>query len=211
MGDREEMIQTLRREGIQDERVLDAMSRVPRDAFVGPDLRALAYQNEALPIPEGQTISQPFVVALMSAALELQGHECVLDVGTGSGYQAAILALLARRVVGVERHAGLAHEAAQRLHSLGYANVEVHVAGEALGWPQGAPYDGILCAAGAPRVPDALLAQLVRGPRSRLVIPVGTRAEQELMVVHYTDRGFAERRLAPVRFVPLIAPDAWPE
>lgn len=211
MGDREEMIQALRQEGIQDQRVLDAMSRVPRDAFVGPDLRALAYQNEALPIPEGQTISQPFVVALMSAALELQGDECVLDVGTGSGYQAAVLALLARRVVGVERHAGLARDAAQRLHSLGYANVEVHVAGEMLGWPPGAPYDGILCAAGAPRVPASLLAQLVRGPRSRLVIPVGTRAEQELIAVHYTDRGFEERHLVPVRFVPLIAPDAWQE
>ena len=211
MGDCDELIQTLRRDGIQDERVLDAMSRVPRDAFVGPELRALAYQNEALPIPEGQTISQPFVVALMSAALELQGDECVLDVGTGSGYQAAILAMLARRVVGVERHAGLARDAAQRLRSLGYANVEVHVAGEALGWPDGAPYDGILCAAGAPRVPASLLAQLVRGPRSHLVIPVGTRAEQDLIAVRYTDRGFEERRLVPVRFVPLIAPDAWQE
>ncbi len=201
----------LRDEGIRDERVLEALARVPRHEFVDPRYGEAAYCNEALPIGEGQTISQPSVVALMSAALGLRGDEYVLDLGTGSGYQAAVLALLARRVVSVERHAALASAAAQRLRRLGYNNIEVHVAGNVLGWPEGAPYDGIICAAAAPSVPAALVNQLAPSADARLVLPVGTRAEQELVAVQRDGNGWVERRLGPVRFVPLIGPGAWDE
>lgn len=209
MTDRDALIRLLRDEGIRDERVLAAMARVPREEFVAADLREMAYSNEALPIEEGQTISQPSVVGVMSSALELRGDERVLEVGTGSGYQTAILCLLARYVVSVERHDDLAREARERLRRLGHANVEIHVSGGTLGWPDGAPYDAILCAAGAPHVPLSLAEQLGPGPRPCLVIPAGTRGEQELLVVRRGADGFVERRLGPVRFVPLIGPDAW--
>ncbi len=209
MSDRDALLRTLRDEGIRDERVLQAMARVRREEFVDPDLRACAYDNEALPIPQGQTISQPTVVAVMSSALELRGDERVLEVGTGSGYQTAILCLLARRVVSVERHAGLLHTAAERLRRLGYHNAELHLAGETLGWPSGAPYDAILCAAGSPHVPLSLAEQLAPRTSARLVLPVGPRDAQKLLVVSRDRGGFAQRSLGPVRFVPLIGADAW--
>lgn len=209
MSERDRLIEILRHDGIRDERVLGAIARVPREQFIAPEIREMAYCNEALPIESGQTISQPFIVALMSAALELVGDERVLDVGTGSGYQAAILSLLCRQVVSVERHADLARDAVQRLTQLGYENVEVHIANDRLGWPAGQPYDGILCAAAAPRIPAALVAQLAPAAGARLVIPVGSRDDQELLVVRREAGGFVEKRLGPVRFVPLIGLDAW--
>lgn len=209
MSDRDALLRTLRDEGIRDERVLEALARVRREEFVGAELRGCAYDNEALPIPDGQTISQPTVVAVMSSALELCGAERVLEIGTGSGYQTAILCLLARHVVSVERHAGLLHAAEERLRRLGYHNVELHRAGETLGWPAGAPYDAILCAAASPHVPLSLAEQLAPDWRARLVLPVGPREAQELLVVNRESGGFAQRSLGPVRFVPLIGADAW--
>jgi protein-L-isoaspartate(D-aspartate) O-methyltransferase len=158
---------------VRDERVLDAMGRVPREQFVAPHLRAAAYGDFPLEIGYGQTISQPLIVAMMTAALMLDGSERVLEVGTGSGYQAAVLSLLAERVVSVERVVELADSAAERLHRLGYANVEVHAVDDVLGWPEGAPYDAIIVTAASPEVPRVLLEQLHEG--GRLVIPVGGR------------------------------------
>ena len=163
---------------IRDERVLVAMSRVPRERFVPPESRQLAYEDSPLPIGLDQTISQPFIIALMTEALELTGSEKVLEVGTGSGYQAAILAELAQLVITVERLPALADAARRVMDSLGYTNIEVHLAEETLGWQREAPYDGIMVTAGAPRVPADLVAQLAIG--GRLVIPVGSRYVQEL-------------------------------
>ena len=148
---------------VRDERVLEAMRKVPREEFVGAEARCAAYENRPLPIGYGQTISQPLIVALMAQALLLTGDEKVLEVGTGSGYQAAVLSLLARQVVSVERVPELAEAAALRLERLGYSNVDVHAVDDMLGWPDGAPYDGIVVAAAAPEVPLALLNQLVGG------------------------------------------------
>jgi protein-L-isoaspartate(D-aspartate) O-methyltransferase len=192
---------------VRDPRVLAAMASVPRELFVPEDLRPSAYENRPLPIGHGQTISQPLIVAMMTEALRLTGGEKVLELGTGSGYQAAILAELAAEVVTVERVAALAERAAAVLAELGYHNVRVHVAGEALGWPEDAPYDGIVVTAGAPEVPRALLNQLA--PGGRLVIPVGARDVQELLLVVKTARGLATRRLGPCRFVPLVGNGAW--
>jgi protein-L-isoaspartate(D-aspartate) O-methyltransferase len=193
---------------VRDERVLAAMARVPRERFVPPDLVPYAYENRPLPIGYGQTISQPLIVAIMTEALRLEGTEKVLEVGTGSGYQAAILAELAREVVTVERLPELARRAARTLAELGYANVRVYVAGEALGWPQEAPYDAIVVTAAAPRVPPSLLEQLGEG--GRMVIPVGGRDLQELVLVEKGPRGVRRRNLGPCGFVPLIGPEAWP-
>ncbi len=193
---------------VRDRRVLEAMARVPRERFVPPDLVPYAYENRPLAIGYGQTISQPLIVAMMTEALALQGDEKVLEVGTGSGYQAAILAELAREVVTVERIEPLARRAAQVLSELGYRNVRVHVAGEELGWPPEAPYDAIIVTASAPRVPPSLLAQLAEG--GRMVIPVGGRDLQELLLVEKTPQGLRRRSLGPCGFVPLIGPEAWP-
>ena len=194
---------------VKDKRVLDAIRRVPREEFVDRDVRHAAYENRPLPIGHGQTISQPLIVALMAQALLLTSDEKVLEVGTGSGYQAAVLSLLARQVVSVERVAPLAQAAAERLERLGYRNVEVHVVEEVLGWPDGAPYDGIVVAAAAPEVPLALLNQLAAG--GRLVIPVGARNIQELVRIVKTPAGAQRHNLGPCRFVPLLGSSAWPE
>lgn len=194
---------------ISDKRVLDAMRRVPRERFVPKDLRWTAYENRPLPIGYGQTISQPLMVAMMTQALQLQGNEKVLEIGTGSGYQAALLAELALTVVTVERIAPLAHRATARLAELGYANVEVHVAAEALGWPDGAPYDAIAVTAAAPDVPFELLQQLDEG--GRLVIPVGSRNLQELVRITKTPEGAVRNNLGGCRFVPLLGKGAWPD
>jgi len=194
---------------VKDTRVLDAIRRVPREEFVDRDVRYAAYENRPLPIGHGQTISQPLIVALMAQALLLSGDEKVLEVGTGSGYQAAVLSLLARQVVSVERVAPLAQAAAERLERLGYRNVEVHVVEEVLGWPYGAPYDAIVVAAAAPEVPLALLNQLA--VEGRLVIPVGARNLQELVRIVKTPAGAQRHNLGPCRFVPLLGSSAWPE
>jgi protein-L-isoaspartate(D-aspartate) O-methyltransferase len=196
------------RHDIRDEQVLAAMASVPREKFVSDDLRTFAYDNRPLPIGHGQTISQPLIVAMMTEALALNGDERVLELGTGSGYQAAILAELAARVVTVERIAPLAEQAAAVLAELGYHNVEVHLAGDTLGWPEEAPYEGILVTAGAPNVPTALVDQLAS--YGRLVVPVGARDVQELLLVINAPAGLSTERLGPCRFVPLVGAGGWP-
>ena len=205
---RENLVRALRYE-VHDERALAAMARVPRERFLPPELRPYAYEDRPLPIGHGQTISQPLMVAMMTEALHLSGGECLLEVGTGSGYQAALLAELAARVVTVERVPELAEQACRRLGELGYGNVEVHTATGILGWPEGAPYDAILVTAGAPRVPRRLLQQLIMG--GRLVIPVGQRRVQQLLHVAKTPRGTTVRKLGECRFVPLLGRGAWSE
>ena len=197
------------RTSITDERVLRAMERVPRERFVPPEHRDMAYEDIPLPIGAGQTISQPFIVALMTEALGLTGTEKVLEIGTGSGYQAAILGCLAGKVVTVERFPDLAESAAEKLRKLGLLNVDVHVARESLGWPEEAPYDAIIVTAAAPRVPQSLLDQLKDG--GRIVIPVGTRWDQELVVVTKSGDCITRASLGGCRFVPLIGSEAWPE
>jgi protein-L-isoaspartate(D-aspartate) O-methyltransferase len=206
---RESLIAAIRHE-IKDDRVLAAMSRIPRERFLPPDLHRYAYDDRPLPIGHGQTISQPLMVAIMTEVLRLKGHEKVLELGTGSGYQAAILAELAEQVITVERVPALAESASQRLRELGYHNVAVHVSEEGtLGWPGGAPYDAILVTAGAPRVPEELVGQLDMG--GRLVIPVGKRYVQQLLSVQRERQGTRVTRHGQCRFVPLIGDDAWPE
>ena len=194
---------------ISDERVLAAMAYIPRERFVLPEEQELAYEDVPLPIGLGQTISQPFIVALMTEALELTGSEKVLEVGAGSGYQAAILAELARLVITVERLPALVEKAKKVLDSLGYTNVMVHLAGEVLGWQSEAPYDAIMVTAGAPRVPVGLIAQLALG--GRLVIPIGSRYMQELYKVTRHRKKNIVQNLGGCRFVPLIDKDAWAE
>lgn len=205
---REELLRSLRAE-IQDRRVLEAIACVPRELFVSPDLVYAAYEDRALPIGHGQTISQPLIVAMMTEALELEGDEKVLEVGTGSGYQAALLARLAREVITVERVPELAEGARRLLARLGYGNVRVLPAGEGLGCPEEAPFDAIVVTAGAPAVPPELVEQLRIG--GRLVIPVGSRWLQELVQVTRTQDGHTTRFLGECRFVPLIGRGAWPE
>ena len=206
---RERMVVTLRRH-VRDERVLSAFAQVPRERFVPAELQRQAYEDQALPIGEGQTISQPMMVALMLEALSLKGDEKVLEVGTGSGYQAALLSLLAREVVTVERVPELTEVAAKRLTELGYANVRVHLAHKALGWPGDAPYDAIVVAAGAPEPPPSLVDQLAMN--GRLVVPAGSRRMQQLVRVTKSDYGVTLEKLGECRFVPLIAPgEGWPE
>jgi len=208
-GAREEMVRSLRAD-IHDERVLAAFAKAPRERFVSPELQPYAYEDRALPISHGQTISQPLMVALMTQALQLTGDEKVLEIGTGSGYQAAILSLLARQVVTVERIPQLTETARQRLLALGYHNVRVEQAGEALGWPQEAPYDAIVVTAGAPDVPRSLVDQLAEG--GRMVAPIGERRLQQLVRVTKAPHGVTMEQLGECRFVPLIAPkEGWPE
>lgn len=203
---RTRLIKSLDRQ-ITDKRVLAAMSRVPRELFVPESNRHLAYEDMPLPIGLEQTISQPFIIALMTQALELTGREKVLELGTGSGYQTAILAELARRVVTVERLPELSEAAAKVLRDLGYGNVETHVSAESLGWPKEAPYDAILVTAGAPRVPPELLAQLAIG--GRMVIPVGSRYMQELQKITRREKNDLVESLGGCRFVSLIGKNAW--
>ncbi|HEU0166599.1 MAG TPA: protein-L-isoaspartate(D-aspartate) O-methyltransferase [Chloroflexota bacterium] len=204
-----ELLAELQTEGVSEQRVLDAMSRVDRARFVPEVSRDNAYDNTPLSIGQGQTISQPLVVGLMTQALAVEPAHKVLEVGTGSGYQTAILAELAGQVFTLERHKRLADAAESVLHELGYSNVEVRTGSGSAGWPAYAPYDRILVTAAAPRIPIHLVAQLARG--GRLVVPVGSRAEQQLVVVDKTESGIAERSLGAVRFVPLVGEDAWPD
>jgi protein-L-isoaspartate(D-aspartate) O-methyltransferase len=192
---------------IADKRVVEAMRRVPREAFVSTEQHQFAYDDHPLSIGFGQTISQPFIVALMVQALEVKESEQVLELGTGSGYEAAILAELAQKVVTVESIPELAESAKQVLDRLGYRNIEVHVAGKTLGWPAGAPYDAIIVAAGAPTVPQVLLEQLAWG--GRLVIPVGSRWQQDLLKVTRLRKGNRTENLGGCYFVPLIGEGAW--
>jgi protein-L-isoaspartate(D-aspartate) O-methyltransferase len=199
----------LRRRGISDERVLAAMARVPRELFLPERLRTYAYDDGALPIGHRQTISQPFVVATICSLLALEGEERVLDVGTGSGYQAAVLAELAAEVATIERIPELADSARARLAEAGYGNVEVHVGDGSMGVPERAPFGGIAVAAAAPSVPPALYDQLAHD--GRLVVPRGSRRGQELVVVVRTPAGPVERRSIPVRFVPLVGDEGFGE
>jgi protein-L-isoaspartate(D-aspartate) O-methyltransferase len=192
----------LRARDILDERVLQAMSVVPRHLFVPERERARAYADAALPIGYGQTISQPYMVARICEALGLRGTERVLDVGTGSGYQAAVLAELAAEVHTIERLPALAEQARAALAAAGYGHVHVHVGDGTLGLPEHAPFDAIAVAAAAPRVPPALYEQLRVG--GRLVVPVGGREGQELQIVVRSPEGPAVLRSVPCRFVPLV-------
>jgi len=186
--------------GVEDARTLAAMRKVPRHLFVPPAVLDQAYDDHPLPIGHGQTISQPYIVAFMTEALGLRGGETVLEVGTGSGYQAAVLAEIAARVYTIEIVAPLAEEARERLRRLGYANVDVRAGDGYLGWPEAAPFDAIMVTAAAPRVPEPLKEQLRDG--GRLILPVGDEW-QELVVVTRRGTRYEERRVLPVRFVPM--------
>jgi protein-L-isoaspartate(D-aspartate) O-methyltransferase len=192
----------IRARGVKDERLLQALSRVPRHLFVPAELRAFAYGDEPLPIGEGQTISQPYIVAYMTETLELKGEEKVLEVGTGSGYQAAILAELGREVYTVELVAGLSARAQALLESLGYTNIRFRVSDGSLGWEEYAPYDAVMVTAAAAAVPKKLTEQLALG--GRMIIPVGS-GFQELVLIVRGRRGLKTKTLLPVRFVPLVS------
>ena len=194
---------------IEDKRVIEAMKRVPREAFVPREHYYAAYENRPLSIGFGQTISQPLIVALMVQALELKASGKVLELGTGSGYEAAILAKLAKRVMTVECIPELAESAKRVLEKLGYSNIEVYIAGKTLGWAKEAPYDAIIVSAGAPSIPRVLLEQL--GWEGRMVIPVGSRWQQELIKVTKRRKGNKVENLGGCYFVPLIGEDAWKE
>ena len=198
----QELAKLLRRRGIADARVLAAIAAVPRDLFVPEALRSRAYDDRALPIAHGQTISQPFMVATICAALELGAEARVLDVGTGSGYQAAVLAEIAAEVVTIERVPELAEEARETLARAGYGNVEVRIGDGTLGVLERAPFDGIAVAAAAPAVPEALYGQLAVG--GRVVVPVGSLHDQWLQVVVRGADGPEVVRSVPCRFVPLV-------
>jgi protein-L-isoaspartate(D-aspartate) O-methyltransferase len=197
----------LRRRGISDERVLRAMERVPREEFLPEAMRPLAYEDGALPIGHGQTMSQPFIVASICSLLGLEGEEHVLDVGTGSGYQAAVLDELAAEVVTVERIPELAAEARAALDATGHERVDVRVGDGSLGVPELSPFDAIAVAAAAPTVPPPLYEQL--SPGGRLVLPRGSRWGQELVLVVKTDTGPRERESVPCRFVPLVGAEGF--
>ena len=201
-----ELARLMAQRGIRDERVLAAVAAVPRELFVPEDLRRHAYADRALPIGCGQTISQPFMVATMLEALGLQGGRA-LEIGTGSGYQAAVLAELADDVVTVERVPELAAEARQTLERAGYGRVDVRVGDGTLGVPEQAPFDGIVVAAAAPAAPDSLYEQLA--PGGRLVVPVGTQRDQWLEIVERTPAGPVRVRTVPCRFVPLIGSEGF--
>jgi protein-L-isoaspartate(D-aspartate) O-methyltransferase len=207
---RSEMLEgQLRRRGVNDTRVLAAMEAVPREEFVPPQFRQRAYEDAPLPIGEGQTISQPYMVAAMTAALRLKGHERALEIGAGCGYQAAVLAHLAKNVFTVECRCELAASAAERLSRLGYANVHVHCGDGTLGLPEFAPFDAILVAAAAPQVPEPLRAQLAEG--GRLIVPVGGSEDQELQLIEREGNTFCKTVLDCCRFVPLVGYHGWKE
>jgi protein-L-isoaspartate(D-aspartate) O-methyltransferase len=195
--------------GIRDPRVLAAMERVPRHAFVPASECEAAYEDRPLPIGAGQTISQPYIVALMSEALCLGGTERVLEIGTGSGYQTAVLAALAGQVYSLEIVPELASRAALALRSLGAANVELRVGDGTTGWPEAAPFAGILVTAAPLQVPPVLLEQLASG--GRLVLPVGPEDDQQLVCIQRSASGYHRRTLAPVRFVPMTGAARNPE
>lgn len=196
--------------GVSDQRVIEAMRRVPRHLFVPEALAAQAYSDFPLPIGERQTISQPFMVGFMSEALQLKGGEKVLEIGTGSGYQAAVLALLARQVFSLERIPALARQARRTLDACGFARVNIRVTDGTVGWEAEAPFDGIVVTAGAPAIPQSYRTQLAVG--GRLVIPVGDRVNQVLVrITRLGETSFREERLFGCRFVPLIGDHGWRE
>ena len=205
---RAEMIESqLRRRGVTDPKVLAAMNSVRREEFIPSDLRSRAYEDSPLPIGEGQTISQPYIVAAMTAVLGLSGGERVLEVGAGCGYQAAVLSHLAKDVFTIECRPPLATAAAARLARLGYANVHVHCGDGTLGLPDCAPFDAILVAAAAPAVPSPLRSQLAEG--GRLIVPVGDADNQDLQLVERSGASFQTRTLEACRFVPLVGFYGW--
>lgn len=207
---RSEMVeQQLRARGIMDPRVLEAMNELPRHEFVPHPIRELAYDDCALPIGYDQTISQPHMIALLLEALELRGHERVLDVGTGSGYQAALLAVLAREVISIEILPALVTLAKANLKRTRYADIQVVSGDGSLGYPPAAPYDGIVVAAGAPRIPAALVDQLAEG--GRLVIPVGPYDSQQLLRVRKQGKVLKTETLVYCEFVPLVGRAGWQE
>ncbi len=199
----------IERRGLHDPAVLAAMREVPREAFVSEKHLEQAYDDGPLPILEGQTISQPYVVALMIEALELQPEERVLEIGTGSGYAAAVLSRIAAKVFTVERFEALVEYARVNLALAGYHNVFVHHSDGTLGWPDHAPYDAIIAAAGGPKIPEALKKQLAVG--GRLVMPVGSaqRAQRLVKLTRLSERNYEKRNMSHVRFVPLIGEQGW--
>lgn len=208
--ERELMVSTqLVRRGIRDQRVLSAMREVPRHEFVPPDYRHRAYDDSALPIEARQTISQPYMVAVMTELLELTGTETVLEVGTGTGYQSAVLSRLAGSVYTMDRIGALSEPARQRLARLGYGNVEVFTGDGSKGLPEHAPYDRILVTAGAPELPGPLIEQLAGG--GIIVIPVGSESSQSLLRVRKINGELIKDYHTPCIFVPLVGEHAWPE
>jgi protein-L-isoaspartate(D-aspartate) O-methyltransferase len=195
------------RRGVSSLKVLDALRSVPRHRFVPPESQAYAYDDFPLPIGQGQTISQPYIVALMTQLLQLEGEETVLEIGTGSGYQAAVLASIAKIVHSIEMLAELSEKAARILVELDFHNIHLHVGDGSLGWPKAAPYQGILVTAAAPKPPQALLDQLANG--GRLVIPVGDRGSQVLQVWEKVKGGWDHEDIVPVAFVPLRGKEGW--
>jgi protein-L-isoaspartate(D-aspartate) O-methyltransferase len=194
----------LERRGIHDPRVLAAMRKIDREAFLPEAMREFAYEDSALPIEEGQTISQPYIVALSADLLNPKSADVVLEVGTGSGYQAAVLAEVVKKVYSIELIESLGRTAAERLAAMGYANVEVRIGDGYAGWPEKAPFEGIVVTAAAPSIPAALVAQLK--PGGRMVIPVGGDGfiQYLKLVTKRADGGADERDIIPVRFVPLV-------
>jgi protein-L-isoaspartate(D-aspartate) O-methyltransferase len=207
-AERRRMVQTqIAARGVIDERVLKAMRSIPRHAFVPQEYQDESYQDHPLPIGHGQTISQPYMVGLMTALLELRGDEKILEIGTGSGYQAAVLGALAAEVYSMERIPELSLRAGEILTGLGFDNVTLHVGDGSLGWPGAAPYDGMLVTAGAPALPSALAAQLKEG--GHLVIPVGERLRQILQVWTKFEGKLVKEEILPVVFVPLKGAQGW--
>ncbi len=197
---RAQMVETIRSQGVKNRQVLDAMLKVPRHRFVAPNYQHRAYENRPLPIGHGQTISQPFIVGYMTEAAEIAPGEKVLEIGTGSGYQAAILAELAKQVYTIEIVPELAENSRNLLTELGYQNVEVRAGNGYLGWPEEAPFDAIMVTAAPDKVPQVLVDQLA--VNGRMIIPVGT-GYQEMMIITRTPKGVVERKTIPVLFVPM--------
>ncbi|MBN1309407.1 MAG: protein-L-isoaspartate(D-aspartate) O-methyltransferase [Chitinispirillaceae bacterium] len=203
------LIKTLRTKGISDERVLDAFGKVPRHCFVDGGMYAQAYDDNALPIGFGQTISQPYIVALMTELLQLEKDDKILEIGTGSGFQTALLAQFSRRVYTIERNRELGEVSRERLREMGYVNVAFKIGDGSLGWPQHSQFNKIIVTAAAPVLPQTLLDQLAEG--GRMVIPVGDQHSQDLMVYEKTGQGVEQCCAAHVVFVPLIGQKGWRE
>jgi len=207
--DRQIMVERLRAQGIRDERVLEIMNKVPRHQFIREEYWDQAYANHPLPIEEGQTISQPYIVALMTEALELKGTERILEIGTGSGYQTAILAELAAEVYTIERSRLLLEQARARLNAAGYKNIRFKLGDGTVGWEEFAPYDAIIATGAVPKVPNSFLRQLK--DRGRLVLPVGDRQVQKLLKICRRGDETIEDELCYCSFLPLIGAEGWPE